>query len=175
MFLAALTMYQRARKLQGLITDAVSFASLAEDQLEAYSVAINSLSLVDQKNSWVLLPISPDITHEVSIFPVHVSTECLLTTASLGKKGNFHDIFLKAGILPGNLTRKWFTSRIYVATMHSCLLRSMYYGGIPHYYLPQVWLFPLLYIGVRLISFQLSRVSAASTLGHLEVGTGQSI
>jgi len=68
-FIAALAMYQRARKLQDLINDAVSFASLAEDQLEAYNIAINSLSLVDQKNAWVLLPISGDNVHEVnSIF-----------------------------------------------------------------------------------------------------------
>jgi nuclear pore complex protein Nup160 len=58
-------MYQRARKLQDLINDAVSFASLAEQQLEAYNIAINSLSLVDQKNAWVLLPIPADTTHEV--------------------------------------------------------------------------------------------------------------
>jgi len=62
-FIAALAMYQRARKLQDLINDAVSFASLAEDQLEAYNIAINSLSLVDQKNAWVLLPISGDNVH----------------------------------------------------------------------------------------------------------------
>jgi nuclear pore complex protein Nup160 len=66
-------MYQRARKLQNLINDAVSFPSLAEEQLEAYNIAINALSLVDQKNAWVLLPISVDITHEVSI-PFRLST-----------------------------------------------------------------------------------------------------
>ncbi|KAF8227965.1 hypothetical protein L208DRAFT_1490549 [Tricholoma matsutake] len=49
---AALAMYQRARKLQDLIGDAASFASLAEEQLEGYNIAINSLSLVDQKNAW---------------------------------------------------------------------------------------------------------------------------
>jgi nuclear pore complex protein Nup160 len=62
-------MYQRARKLQDLISDPISFASLAEDQLEAYNIAINSLSLVDQKNAWVLLPISTDTSHEVCFVP----------------------------------------------------------------------------------------------------------
>jgi nuclear pore complex protein Nup160 len=62
-------MYQRARKLQDLTSDAVSFASLAEDQLEGYNIAINSLSLVDQKNAWVLLPISTDAMHEVCLSP----------------------------------------------------------------------------------------------------------
>ena len=62
-------MYQRARKLQELISDGVSFASLAEDQLEAYNIAINSLSLVDQRNAWVLLPVSMDTAHEVHFIP----------------------------------------------------------------------------------------------------------
>ncbi|KAG5644918.1 hypothetical protein DXG03_007383 [Asterophora parasitica] len=57
---ASLAMYQRARKLQDLISDPTSFASLADEQLEAYNVAINALSLVDQKNAWVLLPLPGD-------------------------------------------------------------------------------------------------------------------
>ncbi|KAG5654657.1 hypothetical protein H0H81_009905 [Sphagnurus paluster] len=62
--IAALAMYQRARKLHDLINDATSFASLAEEQLEGYSIAINALSLVDQKNAWVLLPMPADQTYE---------------------------------------------------------------------------------------------------------------
>ncbi|KAJ7162628.1 nucleoporin Nup120/160-domain-containing protein [Mycena crocata] len=55
---AALVMYQRARKLQDLIASDVSLAAtLAGQQQEAYMVAINSLSLVNQKNAWFLLPI----------------------------------------------------------------------------------------------------------------------
>ncbi|KAF8076014.1 nucleoporin Nup120/160-domain-containing protein [Lyophyllum atratum] len=61
---AALAMYQRARRLQNLINDPTSFASLAEEQLEAYLVAINALSLVDQKNAWILLPMPADQAHE---------------------------------------------------------------------------------------------------------------
>ncbi|KAG6919322.1 hypothetical protein DXG01_007455 [Tephrocybe rancida] len=61
---AALAMYQRAIRLQDLITDPTSFASLAEMQLEAYSLAINSLSLIDLKNAWVLLPLPADQAHE---------------------------------------------------------------------------------------------------------------
>jgi hypothetical protein len=63
--IAALAMYQRAKKLQDLINDPTLFASLAEEQLEAYLVAINALSLVDQKNAWVLLPMPADQAHEV--------------------------------------------------------------------------------------------------------------
>ena len=62
-------MYQRARKLQELISDGVSFASLAEDQLDAYNIAINSLSLINPQNAWVPLPIPTDNTHEVRFIP----------------------------------------------------------------------------------------------------------
>ncbi|KAF8211558.1 nucleoporin Nup120/160-domain-containing protein [Mycena galopus ATCC 62051] len=55
---AALVMYQRARKLQDLITSDLSLSTtLAGQQKEAYMVAINSLSLVDQRNAWFLLPV----------------------------------------------------------------------------------------------------------------------
>ncbi|KAJ7122853.1 nucleoporin Nup120/160-domain-containing protein [Mycena epipterygia] len=55
---AALVMYQRARKLQDLIASDVSLsATLAGQQQEAYMVAINSLSLVDRRNAWFLLPV----------------------------------------------------------------------------------------------------------------------
>ncbi|KAG6861191.1 hypothetical protein C0995_002818 [Termitomyces sp. Mi166 len=61
---AALAMYQRARRLQDLITDPTLFASLAEEQLEAYNLAINAFSLVDSRNAWVLLPLPTDQTYE---------------------------------------------------------------------------------------------------------------
>lgn len=62
---AALAMYQRARKVQDLIYDPSTFDSLAEEQLDAYSIAINALSLVDPKNAWILLPITLESAHEV--------------------------------------------------------------------------------------------------------------
>ncbi|KAL7282041.1 hypothetical protein ACG7TL_003508 [Trametes sanguinea] len=61
---AALTMYQRARKLASLMGDPATFFELAELQLEAYVVAMNSLSLVDSKNQWVTLPITVETGHE---------------------------------------------------------------------------------------------------------------
>ncbi|KAF9468851.1 nucleoporin Nup120/160-domain-containing protein [Collybia nuda] len=61
---AALAMYQRARKVQDLIYDPSTFDSLAEEQLDAYSIAINALSLVDPKNAWIVLPVTPESTHE---------------------------------------------------------------------------------------------------------------
>jgi nuclear pore complex protein Nup160 len=60
LILASLTMYQRARKLEDVITDASSFVSLAESQLEALSVATNALSLVDEKSTWIVMPVMPD-------------------------------------------------------------------------------------------------------------------
>ncbi|KAF9535022.1 nucleoporin Nup120/160-domain-containing protein [Crepidotus variabilis] len=57
---ASLTMYQRARRLYDVIVDPTSFVSLAEDQLEALSVAINSLYLVEEKAQWILVPVVPD-------------------------------------------------------------------------------------------------------------------
>ncbi len=59
-------MYQRARKFAVLAhsrpEDFVRFAQL---QLEAYAVSINALSLIDQKSSWVVLPVTMESTHEV--------------------------------------------------------------------------------------------------------------
>ncbi|KAJ7087255.1 nucleoporin Nup120/160-domain-containing protein [Mycena belliarum] len=55
---AALVMYQRARRLQDLIASDISLsAALAGQQQEAYMIAINSLSLVDRNNAWILLPV----------------------------------------------------------------------------------------------------------------------
>lgn len=65
-FLAALTMYQRARKLAALMGDPAAFVELAELQLEAYVVAMNSLALVDPKNQWITLPVTVETGHEVS-------------------------------------------------------------------------------------------------------------
>jgi len=53
-------MYQRAKKLRETIVDAKSFVSLAEDQLEALSVAINALYLVDEKSAWISVPVVPN-------------------------------------------------------------------------------------------------------------------
>ncbi|CDO74132.1 hypothetical protein BN946_scf185043.g182 [Trametes cinnabarina] len=61
---AALTMYQRARKLASLMGGPAKFLELAELQSEAYVVAMNSLALVDQKNQWITLPITVETGHE---------------------------------------------------------------------------------------------------------------
>ncbi|KAF8204833.1 nucleoporin Nup120/160-domain-containing protein [Pholiota molesta] len=69
---ASLTMYQRARKLQDVITDVTSFIALAEDQLEALSVAVNALNLVDEKNAWVLMPIVSDTSRKRQKLSKHI-------------------------------------------------------------------------------------------------------
>ncbi|KAI0363723.1 hypothetical protein BV20DRAFT_957701 [Pilatotrama ljubarskyi] len=61
---ASLTMYQRARKLAALMGDPAAFLELAELQLEAYLVAMNSLALVDPKNQWITLPVTVETGHE---------------------------------------------------------------------------------------------------------------
>ncbi|KIL68186.1 hypothetical protein M378DRAFT_72126 [Amanita muscaria Koide BX008] len=55
---AALAMYDRARRIHDLIADVQSFLALAEEQQQAYAVALNSLSLVDQADAWFVLPSS---------------------------------------------------------------------------------------------------------------------
>lgn len=75
-----MTMYQRARKLEDVITDSASFVSLAESQLEALSVATNALSLVDEKSAWIVMPVMPDAVSE----PTYCFTYGL--TFSLGSK-----------------------------------------------------------------------------------------
>ncbi|THH14049.1 hypothetical protein EW146_g6244 [Bondarzewia mesenterica] len=57
---AALVMYQRATKLSTLTNDLSQYIPLVEQQLEAYVVAINALSLLDQKNAWIVLPLSSE-------------------------------------------------------------------------------------------------------------------
>jgi len=53
-------MYQRAVKLSALANDVSQFMSLAEQQLEAYAVAMNALSILDRKNAWIVLPLSSE-------------------------------------------------------------------------------------------------------------------
>jgi hypothetical protein len=49
-------MYQRAKSLQDLISDPSTFIYLAEEQLEAYMVAINALSLLERRIAWIAMP-----------------------------------------------------------------------------------------------------------------------
>ncbi|EKM59586.1 uncharacterized protein PHACADRAFT_87488 [Phanerochaete carnosa HHB-10118-sp] len=70
---AALTMYQRARKLGNVISgNPDQFLSLAELQLEAYLVCINALSLIDPKGAWFILPISAENSSERRKLAKHI-------------------------------------------------------------------------------------------------------
>ncbi|KAH6915289.1 nucleoporin Nup120/160-domain-containing protein [Coprinopsis sp. MPI-PUGE-AT-0042] len=57
---ASLTMYQRALKLQEIITSVTLFLDHGEEQLDSYSIAINALSLVEENGQWITLPIVKD-------------------------------------------------------------------------------------------------------------------
>ncbi|KAG1847541.1 nucleoporin Nup120/160-domain-containing protein [Suillus subalutaceus] len=59
---AARTMYQRARKLQENTAHSTDVITLMEEQLEAYLLAINSLSLLGTKCAWVVIQASPSAT-----------------------------------------------------------------------------------------------------------------
>ncbi|KAJ3536697.1 hypothetical protein NM688_g6802 [Phlebia brevispora] len=62
---AALTMYQRARKLAELSSNnPEQFTSLAGLQLEAYLVSMNALSIVDTKSAWIILPFTTEAGNE---------------------------------------------------------------------------------------------------------------
>ncbi|GBE77402.1 hypothetical protein SCP_0102750 [Sparassis crispa] len=61
---AALTMYQRARKLASLFGDPANFIEIAELRLEAYVVGMNALVLTDQKNAWIVLLVTAESEHE---------------------------------------------------------------------------------------------------------------
>jgi nuclear pore complex protein Nup160 len=55
-------MYQRARKLAALSNteEPMQYFALAEQQLEALIITSNALSLLDQKDTWIVLPVAPE-------------------------------------------------------------------------------------------------------------------
>ncbi|EIN10816.1 hypothetical protein PUNSTDRAFT_65808 [Punctularia strigosozonata HHB-11173 SS5] len=61
---AALAMFQRARKLSDALATDSDFMTLSELQLEAYGVAMNSLSLLDEKDAWITLSVPSKIGSE---------------------------------------------------------------------------------------------------------------
>ncbi|KAF7980886.1 hypothetical protein HWV62_36059 [Athelia sp. TMB] len=54
---SALTMYQRGRKLHNLMPGSTDVVTLAEEELEAYMVALNSLALIDRSSAWFSMPL----------------------------------------------------------------------------------------------------------------------
>ena len=54
---AAQAMYIRSRKLSELQGDPSQYIHLAELQSESLSMALNTLSLLDGKNPWIVVPI----------------------------------------------------------------------------------------------------------------------
>lgn len=68
-------MYQRALKLQEIITSVTLFLDHGEEQLDSYSIAINALSLVEENGQWITLPIVKD---SVSQFKFFIKTSLIL-------------------------------------------------------------------------------------------------
>jgi hypothetical protein len=56
-FAASLTMYQHAQNLHELVMSSPSVViDLGPEELEAYLLAMNCLSLIDSKDAWILMP-----------------------------------------------------------------------------------------------------------------------
>ena len=61
-------MYQHGRRLAEIPCRPGEFGELATLQARAYLGAVNSLSLVNPDNAWVVLPVTADSAANVSIF-----------------------------------------------------------------------------------------------------------
>ncbi|KAI0079746.1 hypothetical protein K474DRAFT_1658839 [Panus rudis PR-1116 ss-1] len=62
---AALTMYQRAKKLKVLQEALPQATDLITMQLEAYAVSINALSLLDAEDAWIAVPMASRSGHQI--------------------------------------------------------------------------------------------------------------
>lgn len=60
-------MYQRARKLQENAAQSTDVIALMEEQLDAYLLAINSLSLLDTKCAWVVTQALPSVIIDIEV------------------------------------------------------------------------------------------------------------
>jgi Na+-translocating ferredoxin:NAD+ oxidoreductase RnfA subunit len=108
-------MYQRARKLQDIVTDAASFVSLAEDQLEALSIAINALYLVDEKAAWILMPLIPDPVRTLVMMLINAS-QCQFSSHENVK--NSPNIFQSPSTFRANMTPTSFNFPIWNMNPH---------------------------------------------------------
>lgn len=100
--LAALTMYQRARKLGNISSNGPEqFLNLAELQLEAYLVSINALSLIDPKSAWFVLPISAETGNEVSARNATVRLQCSNRCISAPKEAQIGQTYSAGEVLCG--------------------------------------------------------------------------
>ncbi|KAI5982289.1 nucleoporin Nup120/160-domain-containing protein [Pisolithus marmoratus] len=62
---AARTMYMRAHKLQEISGSSAEISSLMDDQAESYLLAINSLSLLEEKKAWFVVQTFTNNVHEL--------------------------------------------------------------------------------------------------------------
>jgi hypothetical protein len=111
-FLAALVMYQRARKISSILGEPSNFPNLAGLQLEAYVVAMNALSLLDQKNAWIAVPVVAETGHEVSSC-IRLLQFPLIPAYSYERDGGFPNTSQKINILLENVIWKSWRWLIY--------------------------------------------------------------
>ncbi|KAI5985353.1 nucleoporin Nup120/160-domain-containing protein [Pisolithus albus] len=64
---AARTMYMRVRKLQEISGSPAEMSSLMDDQAESYLLAINSLSLLEEKKAWFVVQTLANNVHELEV------------------------------------------------------------------------------------------------------------
>lgn len=60
-------MYMRAHKLQRISGSSAEIASLREDQMESYLLAINSLSLLEEKKAWFVVQANTNNGHDLQV------------------------------------------------------------------------------------------------------------
>jgi hypothetical protein len=110
-------MYQRARKLHDLIGDPTQLLPLAEQQLEAYIVAMNSLALLDRPNAWIVIPITVENGSEV-----RQGVCCQISSAykwffSRGNGANYRNTSQSPNLRLANTTQKSSIWQIYNMSM----------------------------------------------------------
>ena len=94
---AALVMYIRSRKLAALRPEVSSPLDLVGQQLEALNVALNTLSLIDSKTAYIVVPSQDSVSH-VRILHTGNKSGLSLTmiTLRLARHGRLNVIFRRS-------------------------------------------------------------------------------
>lgn len=95
-------MYQRGRKLHNLIPGSTDVAALAEEELEAYMVALNSLALIDRDSAWFSMPLVTESGQEVIfIYSIQQPSD---TITSLESAASYPSIYRRRNTLVPRMT-----------------------------------------------------------------------
>ena len=120
-------MYQRAIKLQEIITNVQLFLSFGEEQLDSYSIAINALLLVDEHSQWVILPVVGETVSEIFFY----SFACL-TLHRLANVEPRQDTFQSRSSHLQNMKPKLSTLPTYSASTLCCRLKLPLSNALPN-------------------------------------------